>query len=150
MSGERHNSNITQIVKSSRPGLTWKCYRCCFTCGGAVKPTCVCVCIVKSSLSCYFLVNTRVATRPGFPGTSRNRAPLSRVPGVLVPGCQMSRISSCGLMHFIGRDDYFAKIPSVNNGYRRKCQNVTPYRLQKSIAHPSHPRASRHQLHDIV
>jgi hypothetical protein len=31
------------MVQSGRPGLTWKCYRCCFTCGGAVKPTCVCV-----------------------------------------------------------------------------------------------------------
>jgi hypothetical protein len=33
------------MVQSGRPGLTWKCYRCCFTCGGAVKPTCVCVTI---------------------------------------------------------------------------------------------------------
>ena len=33
----------------------------------------------------------RVATRPGLPGTSRNRAHLSRVPGEPVPGRQMSR-----------------------------------------------------------
>jgi hypothetical protein len=38
-----------------------------------------------------FKYPTRVATRPGLPGTSRNRALLSRVPGGPVPGRQMSR-----------------------------------------------------------
>jgi len=38
---------------------------------------------------------SRVATRPGFPGMSRICVMLSRVPGRPAPGRQMSRISRC-------------------------------------------------------
>jgi hypothetical protein len=35
--------SIHGAQRPTRPGLTWKCYRCCFACGGAVKLMCVCV-----------------------------------------------------------------------------------------------------------
>ena len=38
---------------------------------------------------------TRVATRPGFPGMSRICTMLSRIPARPAPGRQMSRISRC-------------------------------------------------------